>query len=130
MSDFLMLLILLLKKVCGTFRQVIALLTEQYYKVVGIELRSETHLEILENSLDTAHRIQTKVLHEYAIDVEEEPCVFGGVVTLQAKKMIALMRLLKEILLQCERSDHITLLDSVTVQVREQLRVCNTACAV
>jgi len=65
----------------------------------------------------------------YKVEVEEQPCVFGGVITLQLQKMMVLLGTLKTALVRGEKSSHITMLNLVALQTREQLLCCTTACS-
>lgn len=130
MSDFLMLLIVLSQKISGSFDQIIVILTDQYNRVVGLDQQWNHHEQVLERSMDVAqeidHNEEMLTVRKYVVDLEEEPCVFGGVIILQLRKMIMLLESLRVMLREARKSSHITMLDSVIVKAREQLRLCTS----
>jgi hypothetical protein len=68
-------------------------------------------------------------LREYDVEVEEEPCVFGGVIQMQLKKVIAFLAILKAVLGAFNWSSHLAMVQIVRDQAHELLRRCSTRCA-
>jgi hypothetical protein len=65
---------------------------------------------------------------DYEVDVKEEPCVFGGLTSMQLKTLVLFLARLREL----ERSwswswgTHILMVDAVEKRVLALLRVTNT----
>ena len=71
--------------------------------------------------MGTAREVE---MREYQVDVEEEPCVFGGVVQMQIKKMITFLGMLKGTLIANGWSSHAPTLDLVESDLKELVRLC------
>ncbi|KAK9242872.1 hypothetical protein V1506DRAFT_43085 [Lipomyces tetrasporus] len=96
-SEFLMLLIIICEKVTSVYQRTIIILTEQFHKLYPPNRKDEVHMAGLD--MATARDADRSLnLREYDVEVEEEPCVFGGVIQMQLKKVIAFLAILKAVL--------------------------------
>jgi hypothetical protein len=104
------------------------LLTEQFNRIYSpAEGRASTPIPSVESAMAAAQKLEVS-MKEYEVDLEEEPCVFGGVVQLQLKKIGVFLSFLREVLRASNWSSHIAMLDMVCDQVKELLRKCTEPC--
>ncbi|KAJ8096452.1 hypothetical protein POJ06DRAFT_48237 [Lipomyces tetrasporus] len=127
-SEFLMLLIIICEKVTSVYQRTIIILTEQFHKLYPPNRKDEVHMAGLDmaTARDADHSLN---LREYDVEVEEEPCVFGGVIQMQLKKVIAFLAILKAVLGAFNWSSHLAMVQIVRDQAQELLRRCSTRCA-
>jgi hypothetical protein len=78
----------------------------------------------MEDVMATAREVDHSLLREYEVEVEEEPCVFGGLVQTQIKKMVSFLAILKVMPREHAWHSHIALLDIVGNDVKELVRMC------
>ena len=64
------------------------------------------------------------VLNEYEVDIEEEPCVFGGAATMQLKKFRTFLIKFKELMRERVWIEHAVAVDMVEEQVKAVLWTC------
>lgn len=122
-SEFVMLLILLCQKIIISYQHIVVILTAQFNRLHRPNQDDEIQISVptMESAMATAREVE---LREYQVDVEEEPCVFGGVVQMQVKKMTAFLRILKTMLIAYTWPSHVAMLDLVGNDVKELLRLC------
>jgi hypothetical protein len=122
-SEFVMLLIFLCQRIISSYQRTVAILTEQFNR---LHCPNEDHLiQVSAPSMEAAMAAAREVeLREYQVNVEEEPCVFGGVVQMQLKKMISFLRLLKVIVSGDKWPSHVAMIDLVGYDINELLRLC------
>lgn len=72
----------------------------------------------------TAREVDSSLVREYEVEVEEEPCVSGGLVQMQTKKMTSFLAMLKVVLREYAWSSHIAMLDVVGNDLNELVRMC------
>jgi hypothetical protein len=123
-SEFVMLLILLCQKIIASYQHIVIILIEQFNRLHRPNGDDEIEISVptMESAMATAREVE---LREYQVDVEEEPCVFGGVVQMQVKKMAAFLRMLKAMLIAYNWPSHIAMLDLVGNDVKKLSRLCS-----
>jgi hypothetical protein len=126
-STFMTLLILLCEKTATSYQHVIERLTEQFDKLYP---RHGERAHSVDVAILDSRNENRPIVKDYEIDVEEEPCMFGGLVTLQLGIMVALLAKVKTALICQSWTAHIALLETVEKKVSEQVRTCTAPCEV
>ena len=126
-SSFIMLLVILCEKMITSYEQVLAVLTEQYNLRQSQLLGSATRYQPVESGndhaalgLDEERQVAVK---DYDLDMEEQPCVFGGLASMQMRKLKTFLARVKTVLRQCHCDLHVVMVDSVGERLRQQLRL-------
>jgi hypothetical protein len=134
MSYFIALMIMIFHKVMLSYEQMLVILTAQFNKLnpenpyIPSDEWRQKHRETLNrtrvigNSLQGGHDFL--VIREYNLDVEEEPCVFGGLVTMQLQTLLKVLARLKVTLRQSDLSSHVAMVRPIEELGWEQLRIC------
>jgi hypothetical protein len=123
-SEFLMLLIVLCQKIISSYQRTVTILTEQFNKLHRPNQDNVIQVPSMETVMATAREVDRSLVREYEVEVEEEPCVFGGLVQMQTKKMTSFLAMLKVVLREYAWSSHIAMLDVVGNDVNELVRMC------
>lgn len=125
-SHIKMQLIVLCQENMTSYEQSVALLTKQFNKLH----RSEQEVTREIGTHKDQEQGSKMILGEYNIDVEEEPCIFGGVLTLQLGVMVAFVTKLKKKLQDGNLDNHLGVLEAVEKRVNELSRICTSPCEV
>ena len=126
-SSFIMLLVILCEKMITSYEQILAVLTKQYNLRQARLLGSATRYQSVESGNDhAAHALDEErqvAVKDYDLDMEEQPCVFGGLASLQMRKLKTFLTRVKAVLRQCHCDLHVVMVDSVEERLRQQLRL-------
>ena len=115
-SSFLMLLVVFCEKMITSYERVLMVLTEQYQLGQGLPI--DTTSVFYEQ--DDARQMTVK---DYDLDMEEQPCVFGGLASMQMRKLKTFLARVKAVLRQWNCDMHVVMVDSVEERLRQQLRL-------
>lgn len=122
-SSFMVLLIVLCQKIIASYERVLVILTEQYNRISQRRRSNESDAltEISgEGGSDDERQIMVK---DYDLDPEEQPCVFGGLASLQLRRLVSFLARMRHVLKGWNWDPHIKMVDSVETRVRAQLRL-------
>jgi hypothetical protein len=137
------LLILLCQQAITSCENIIARLCEQFNKihpdnqfmargdrVYQLHARVQTRIQeqacnegVALNDLTTDKRLLFK---DYEVDVEEEPCAFGGLTSMQLKTLVLFLARLRGLARSWSWGTHILMVDAVEKRVLALLRVTNS----
>jgi len=140
-SSFVTLLILLCQQIITSYKNIIAKLCEQFNKVHPnnqFTAREEDDLSYL--WARAQERIQEQTCNEgdmpngltpdkrllfkdYEVNVEEEPCVFGGLTSMQLKTLVLFLVKLRELARGWSWGTHVLMADAVERRVFSLLRI-------
>ncbi|RDW84277.1 hypothetical protein BP6252_01867 [Coleophoma cylindrospora] len=120
----LMLLVVLSRTLVTAYERVVVILTQQYERLHPNGGQSD-HATIRHN-IQACHKL---VVREYELEAEEEPCVFGGLVTLQLGTLTFFFARLKALLLAMGCEANVQVLQTVWSRAKAQLRYCTSRCA-
>ena len=108
-----------------SYEQVLVILTKQYNSRQGLETVSTSTARQGE-TFDSEHEGERQMaVKDYDIDMEEQPCVFGNLASMQMRKMRTFLARVKAVLRQWKCDPHIATVDSVEERLRQQLRLFN-----
>lgn len=117
------LLIVLCQKMILSYERVLVILTEQYNRA-----HQQQHLTrpdaVSGHPADViGGEAQQIIGNDYDLDLEEQPCVFGGLASMQLRRLAAFLVRVKVVLKTWNWDPHVKMVDSVEERVREQLRL-------
>ncbi|KAG6988953.1 aristolochene synthase [Physcia stellaris] len=125
-SSFLILLVVFCEKMVTSYELVLAILTKQYKSRQGREpvgtSTTRSHSGAFDAELEEERQMAVK---DYDLDMEEQPCVFGNLASMQMRKMRTFLARVKAVLRQWKCDPHIATVDSVEERLRQQLRLFN-----
>lgn len=119
-----MLLIVLCQKIVSSYQRTVTILTEQSNKLHCPNQDNVIQVPSMEATMATAREVDRSLVREYEVEVEEEPCAFGGLVQMQTTKMTSFLAMLKVMLREYAWGSHIAMLDVVGNDVKELVRMC------
>jgi len=90
-----MLLIILCQKIVASYNSIVVILTKQFMRMHRPNQGNDIQIPNIENVMATAREVDHSLVRDYEVEVEEEPCVFGGLVQMQIKKMTMFLGSLK-----------------------------------
>ena len=116
-SSFIMLLVVFCEKMVTSYEQVLVILTAQYKARQGQSPENES------GSATTPERDEERrmAVKDYDVDMEEQPCVFGSLASMQMRKMKAFLERVKTVLRQWNCDLHVATVVSVEERLRRQL---------
>jgi hypothetical protein len=140
-SSFVTLLILLCQQIITSYENIIAKLCEQFNKIHpdnqftarghGVDqlvLQARAQAQTC-NGSETLHDLATDkrlLFKDYEVDVEEEPCVFGGLTSMQLKTLVLFLAKLRGVARGWSWDTHVMMVDAVEKRVFALLRVTNS----
>ena len=116
-SSFIMLLVVFCEKMVTSYERVLVMLTAQY------KSRQGQSLETAGGSTATSARDEERrmAVKDYDVDMEEQPCVFGSLASMQMRKMKTFLARVKTVLRQWNCDLHVATVISVEERLRQQL---------
>lgn len=124
-SSFLILLVVFCEKMVTSYEQVLVILTNQYKSRQGLEPGSTSTTRQGGTFDPELEEERQMALKDYDLDMEEQPCVFGNLASMQMRKMGTFLARVKAVLRQWKCDPHIATVDSVEERLRQQLRLFN-----
>lgn len=115
-SSFIILLVVFCEKMITSYERVLVVLTEQ------CKLRQNQQLDPASASPERDEERQMAV-KDYDLDMEEQPWVFGGLASMQMRKLKTFLARLKAVLKQWNCDPHVMMVDSVEERLQQQLRL-------
>lgn len=124
-SSFLILLVVFCEKMVTSYEQILAILTKHYKSHQGFVPVSPSATRqggTVDSELGEDRQMAVK---DYDLDMEEQPCVYGNLASMQMRKMTTFLTRVKTVLRQWNCDPHIATVDSVEERLRQQLRLFN-----
>lgn len=120
-----MLLVVLCEKMTASYEQVFLVLTEQYNEFQGpviyaASASSAQHSGNTTPDCKVDHQMEVK---DYHVDMDEQPCVFGSLASMQMRKLKTFLVKVKAILRRWNCDLHIATVDLVEARLLEQLQL-------
>ena len=115
LSSFIMLLVVFCEKMVTSYERVLVILTAQYKARQG-----GPSFAAAASERDEERRMAVK---DYDVDMEEQPCVFGSLASMQMRKMRAFLARVKGLLRRWNCELHVATVVSVEERLRQQLRL-------
>lgn len=131
-ATFITLAIVLCEKISLSYAHIINQLTVRYNQLHPESPYShETYDNTQMRNVDTTavreqEAGQKMQIREYEVDVEEEPCIYGGLVAMQLRTVRIFLHRLRELSSSREWSAHVVMLEEIENSVAEQLRICGS----
>ena len=119
LSSFIILLVVFCEKMVMSYERVLVILTAQYRSRQEQSLIA-TGGAAASSARDDERRMAVK---DYDVDMEEQPCVFGSLASMQMRKMKTFLARVKSVLKQWNYDDHVATVVSVEERLRQQLRL-------
>ncbi|KAL8822127.1 MAG: hypothetical protein Q9191_007131 [Dirinaria sp. TL-2023a] len=117
-SSFIMLLVVFCEKMITSYERVLIVLKEQYLFRQGQQL--DTSFASFEGDEESQ-----MVLKDYDLDMEEQPCVFEGLASMQMRKLKKFLARVKAVLEQRNCEPHVMTVDSVEERLQQKLKLCD-----
>lgn len=119
LSSFIILLVVFCEKMVTSYERVLVILTAQYRS------RQGQPVEVAGASVATSERDEERrmAVKDYDVDMEEQPCVFGSLASMQMRKMKTFLARVKSVLRQWNCDSHVATVVSVEERLRQQLRL-------
>ena len=115
-SSFIILLVVFCEKMITSYERILAVLMEQF------KLRHGQELDAASTSPERDEERQMAV-KDYDLDIEEQPCVFGGLASMQMRKLKIFLARVRAVLKQWNCDQHVMMVDSVEDRLQQQLLV-------
>ncbi|KAM3079158.1 hypothetical protein ACMFMF_004085 [Clarireedia jacksonii] len=123
----LMLVTIICQKLIAIYQRTVTILYNQFNKIYHPNLGHVHDRDAMNAAQEKAAQV---VLFGYEVAVEEEPCVFGGLVILQLGIMAAFLMKLKLKLKEEELESHLRILQIVVADVEALREMCSSPCEV
>ena len=122
LSSFIMLLVVFCEKMVTSYERVLVILTAQYKARQG-QQSSDIAGGGFASAASERDEERRMAVRDYDVDMEEQPCVFGSLASMQMRKMKTFLARVKTVLRQWNCELHVATVVSVEERLRQQLRL-------